>query len=45
MIDDEMTYCLVNLRNERPDESIAVISVLSASFDVKKITAKNINTG
>ena len=45
MIDDEIKYGLANLRNERPDESIAVISVLLASFDVKKITAKNKNTG
>ena len=43
--DAEMKYGLANLRNERPDESIAVISVLLASFDVKKITAKNKNTG
>ena len=33
-----MKYGLANLRNERPEESIAVISVLLASLEVKKIT-------
>ncbi len=40
-----MKYGLANLRKERPEERIAVISVLLASLEVKNMTARKRNTG
>ena len=41
----EIKYGFANLWKERPDDKIAVISVLFASLEVKKITARKRNTG
>ena len=43
--DADIKKGLVNLWKDRPEDKIAVISVLLANLDVKNITAKKRNTG
>ena len=43
--DAEIIYGRSNLLKLTPDDRIAMISELSASFEVKKITAINVNKG
>jgi len=45
MIPAEIAYGNINRRKLIPLASIAMISELSASLEVKKITAMNVNSG